>query len=129
MEENYPNLKIKNQEQEFNDIFDSYGVLLRIFAWTRIVIVGTIVLIGIYNLFIAGKRYSLSEYNLIKNIMVTIFGVILLVLLIILVLVFKRLGSIRGRVKKIATDSGYAYKDLKKEINLIIKSNLGSPGI
>ncbi len=82
-----------------------------------------------YNSFFVGKRYSTAELNIIYFIFFTIIGIIIFFIIIIAFKDHKQQKKIRNIIKEIALANDFEYKDLKDEINIILKSSMGGYGI
>lgn len=120
-----PNIK----ETEIQAVFKAYEQLVKYYRRIRIPGLLMIVIIGGYNFFIAGKRYTIAEHNTIRNTMVLILGIIVLVLLVIAFMVFKRQRAIRKQVRGMAQKHNFPYREFKKEVNMVLKSFYGGSGI
>ncbi len=121
--------ELKDKEKELKHVFDTYVNYNKIFIWIRIAIFAVVAVIGVYNIFFAGKRYSISEYNTIKYTMAAALGIIACVLIGVAIVAFRKQYEIRALVKTLASSKKMNYKDLKKEINIVLKSSFGGPGI
>ncbi len=121
--------QLKDRENELKDIFENYTHCAKMFVWLRISMFAVVAVIIIYNVFFAGKSYTPSDYNTIINTIAIIMSIIIFILLLIMALLFKKQYDIRKLVKKLAISKNMIYKDLKKEINLVLKSTFGGYGI
>ncbi|MBC9798270.1 hypothetical protein [Sinomicrobium weinanense] len=120
-----PNIK----EAEIQAVFKDYEQLVKCYRWIRISGLLMIAIIGGYNFFIAGKRYTISEHNNIQNTMVFILGSIVLGLLVIAIVVLKRQGAVRKQIRGIAQKYNFPYREFKKEFNIALKSFYGGSGV
>ena len=117
------------KEEEFEVFLKDYVHYLKGYWWVRIPGFLMIIVIAGYNFIFAGKSYSVAESNSIKNTMVGILGIIIISLLIAGVIMFNRQRALKRKVKDMAQKYDFPQKELKKEINLVLKSFYGGGGI
>ncbi len=122
---NSMNLLSKLSEEERKSLFDLYATYSKSFARVKYVAFAILGLVLVYNLFFAGNRYTISEYNTIRNTFALTAAGILIVLIIISILVFKTQATVKKELKGLASKYSIAYKPLKKEFNAFIKSQAG----
>lgn len=116
-------------KEDIDPVIDHYESYLKLYKKVRIPVFLMIATFAIYNLFFAGKSYSREDYDLIMNI-VGIVGVIIVISLIVfIVLLLKRTGIMKKKIRELALKYNQPYKQLKKEINLAFKATMGGPGI
>ncbi|MCT4615372.1 MAG: hypothetical protein N4A49_10915 [Marinifilaceae bacterium] len=121
--------EFNDNEADFKSIFEKYTNFSKMYSWIRILIFAIFIVIGIYNFFIAGKHYSISDYNMIKYTMASILLTILTLIIIITVITYRIQSKINIQIKELASSKNMDFKELKNEINILIKSSMGGSGI
>ncbi|WP_057937978.1 hypothetical protein [Algoriphagus resistens] len=119
----------KVRQEEFDAVLINYQHYIKGHLWVRIPAFLMVTAIAGYNFLFAGKSYSINEANNIKSTMIVILSFVVLALIIGAILLFKRQGTLKKKVKGIALKYGFAYKEFKKEVNLVLKSHYGGNGI
>ena len=117
------------KKEELKTILDDYQKYTSQYTWAKIPILIMVVVFTIYNFFYAGKRYSISDYNTIKSTMIAIISIVVISLIVAVVILFKSQGQLRSKIKVLAKNNNIPYKELKKELNIAVKSYFGGPGI
>ena len=119
----------KLKDSELKPIYQDYVKHAKIHPWIKL----PLILIGLgtacYNFFIAGKTYTISEYNKIMNIVQYSIGIIVFILIVFGFIAIKESLKIKSQIKELARKYNYPKKELLKEFNLIFRSVFGGLGV
>lgn len=87
------------------------------------------VLILIHNVFIAGKSYEYSTYNNIKNIELTIVGVLVIALIILAVISIRITSKLTSKLKESSKRYGIKNQSMEEEFSILAVHFYGGRGV
>lgn len=119
----------KIPKEQLEDLIQSYMVYANRVKYIYYFILGLFAIILIYNLAFAGKSYSISEYNTIRDTMVGVVLVFLLVFMVYGGYVIAQFLKLKKKVNKAAEKNKLDKKTLRKEFHLLVKATIGGPGL
>lgn len=119
----------KLQKKEMETLLSGYMDYTDTFKYLRYLIIAFMAVVLGYNLFVAGRRFPLSELNTIQTVMASFCGLIVIGLVVLLVIVLGRLGKLKGVVNGVADHHRLDQKSFRKEFHDFVKTTIGGPGI
>lgn len=119
----------KIPKNEMTALLEKYLEYAAKYKYLRYIIFGVVAVIAGYNFFVVGKRFPLDELNTIKTVMASIMGVFVIALLVLAVMLYKTLRTVKKALNESANRYGIDKKLLKKEFHLFVKASLGGPGL
>ncbi|MEP0214256.1 MAG: hypothetical protein ABJD66_13620 [Cellulophaga sp.] len=124
-EENQLNELQKISETKLKEVLDEYLNFMSSAKYLRYVLLLFGALVLLYNVFIAGKSYSYSDYNTIKTVVILICCIFITALLVFAGIYFTKQVKVKGILKEIAEYHNLDFKKVRKEFNLYVKDTLG----
>ena len=99
----------------------AYEKFFRTYKYVRYILLIAMIAVFIYNFGFAGKRYSISEYNMIRTVFVVVLLSCVAGLLLLLVLIIGKMKPVKNILKEESKKQGTAYRVMKKEFNAFVK--------
>ncbi|ADY29923.1 hypothetical protein [Cellulophaga lytica] len=112
-------------ETKLNVVLEEYLKFMSSTKYIRYVLLLFGALVLLYNVFIAGKSYSYSDYNTIKTSVILICCIFIIVLLVFAGVYFTKQLKVKGKLKEIAEYNNLDFKKVRKEFNIYVKEALG----
>lgn len=112
-------------EVELKDVLEDYITLMASTKYIRLIFLGFGALVLLYNIFIAGKTYSYSDYNDIKTGILIVCSIFIAVLLTFAFVYYAKQLKVKGSLKEVAEHNKLDFKKVRKEFNIYVKDMLG----
>ena len=115
--------------QELQAHVDSYTLFMKTTYNVRYVGFAVAGLFGIYSIFIAGKRVTYSEKNIIEMTMLTLGLLIIAMLIWFLVSILKKNDALKKGLRATAENHALDKKSFLKEFNALVIAQHGGKGV
>lgn len=115
--------------QELQAQIDSYVLYMKTTYNVRYVGFAVAGLFGIYSIFIAGKRVTYSEKNIIEMTMLTLGVLIIAILIWFLVSILKKNTALKKGLRATAEKHALDKKSFLKEFNAFVIGQHGGKGV